>query len=323
MSSHPEPSTASRGVENRSEVIGVDQAAGQRKSDLLGLFVAVVMASSAAGLMAAADAPALAIAFWRNGLAALVLLPMIWKHRAAILNLSRQQQSRMVLAGFFLGVHFACWVPSVKLTSIAAAASLVATQVVWAAVLAKLAGHAVPRQQAIGIAIALVGVITLTGIDVSLTPSAMAGDALALLGAMMAAAYMHQGQQVRTALPLSAFTAVVYAAASVTLLVVCVVGGQQLIGYSPKAWMYIVAVTAMAQFGGHTLFNRALRSFSATAVSIAILFQIPGGMLWGWAIIGQVPKAALLPAAALIAAGVVLVIRAERPASVDADALLD
>ncbi len=294
-----------------------------RQSDLLGLLMAVVMASSAAGLMAAAEAPALAIAFWRNALAAIVLLPMVWKHRVAILALPRSQQTRMLLAGFFLGVHFACWVPSVKLTSIAAAASLVATQVVWAAAFARLAGRAVPRAQALGIAIALLGVVTLTGIDVSLSPSAMAGDALALIGAMMAAAYMHQGQQVRSHLPLSAFTAVVYSAASLTLLAVCLVGNQPLTGYPGKAWIYIVAVTALAQFGGHTLFNRALRSFSATAVSIAILFQIPGGMVWGWAIIGQVPRAALLPAAVLIAAGVVLVIRAERPAAIDPAAVVD
>lgn len=306
-----------------ADVAQQTQSTEHRRTDLVGLFGAVVMASSAAGLMAAADAPSLAIAFWRNALAAMLLLPMIWRHQLALRSLDRRQWRLMVGAGFFLGVHFACWVPSVKLTSIAAAASIVATQVVWAAVLARLAGHHVPRMQAVGILIALAGVVTLTGIDVSMTPSAIAGDLLALFGAMTAAAYMHAGQQVRTHLPLSAFTAVVYLAASCTLLVVCTVGGVQLAGFPARAWGYIAAVTLLAQFGGHSLFNRALRSFTATAVSIAILFQIPGGMLWGWAVIGQVPKAALLPAAALIAAGVVLVIRAERPKVADADALLD
>lgn len=297
--------------------------AAQRRSDLVGLFVAVTFASSAAGLMAAADAPSLAIAFWRNALAALVLVPMLLRNRAVLAGADRSQWRSMLAAGAFLGVHFACWVPSVKLTSIAAATSLVATQVVWAAVFARLAGTPVPRAQAVGIGVALVGVVALTGIDVSLTPEAIAGDVLALLGAMAAAAYMHNGQKVRSQLPLSAFTAVVYLTASATLLIICAVGGVPLAGYSLQAWGYIAAVTLFAQFGGHTLFNRALRSFSATAVSIAILFQIPGGTLLGWVILGQAPKAALIPAALLIALGTVLVIRSERPRTIDVDALSD
>lgn len=298
-------------------------ASVHRRSDLIGLFAAVVFASSAAGLMAAADAPSLAIAFWRNGLAAILLLPTIYRHRAALAGLERSRWRSMLAAGGLLGVHFACWVPSVKLTSIAAATSLVATQVVWAAVFATLAGVHVPRVQAVGIGIALVGVVALTGIDVSLSPEAIAGDVLALLGAMAAAGYMHNGQRVRPLLPLSTFTAVVYLTASLTLLVICGVARVPLVGFSAHAWLLIAAVTLFAQFGGHTLFNRALRSFSPTAVSIAILFQIPGGTLLGWVILGQAPKAALLPAAALIAVGVVLVIRAERPTSIDLDGLAD
>lgn len=273
--------------------------------------------------MAAADAPSLAIALWRNALAAIVLIPALYRHRDALCALDRRTWKSMLAAGLLLGIHFACWVPSVKLTSIAAATSLVATQVVWAAVFAKLAGHDVPRAQAIGIAIALFGVVLLTGIDVTLSPAAITGDLLALVGAMASAAYMHNGQKVRSLLPLSAFTGVVYTTAAMTLLVICLVRAVPIFGFSAHAWLLIAAVTLFAQFGGHTLFNRALRSFSATAVSIAILFQIPGGILLGWAILGQAPKAALLPAAALIAAGVVLVIRAERPTTLELESAVD
>ena len=294
-----------------------------RRSDLLGLLFALVFASSAAGLMAAADAPSLAIAFWRNALAAFLLLPALVRHRTALRSLQRAQWLRMTTAGALLGLHFACWVPSVKLTSIAAATSLVATQVVWAAAFARLAGRRVPRTQALGIAVALLGVVVLTGIDLTLSPKAITGDVLALLGAMAAAAYMHNGQAVRPHLPLSAFTAVMYLTAAATLFVICAFGRVHLAGFSPHAWLLIAAVTGFAQFGGHTLFNRALRSFSATAVSIAILFQVPGGILLGWAIAGQAPRQALFPAVALIAVGVALVIRAERPHTVEMEAGLD
>jgi drug/metabolite transporter (DMT)-like permease len=220
-------------------------------------------------------------------------------------------------------VHFACWVPSVKLTSVTSATSLVATQVVWAAVIAAVAGKRPPKLQFAGIAIALTGVLILTGIDFALSPTALFGDLLALLGAVLVAAYMFNGQKVRQYLPLSAFTSVVYLTAAITLLAICLVLQVPLFGYSIDAWLLIGAVTLFAQFGGHTFYNRALRSFSPTAIATTILFQIPGGSLLGWAIVGQVPELALIPAAITIAIGMVLVIRSERPKGIELEAGID
>ena len=287
-----------------------------RRTDLTGLLLAVVFASSAATLMSAADAPSLAIAFWRNALAALVLLPFIIRSRPAITKLTAVQWRPLIAAGVFLGVHFATWVPSVKLTSIASATALVSTQVVFAALYARLAGRKSPKIQTVGISLALVGVVVLTGVDFSLSPIAITGDLLALIGAMLVAAYMHNGQKVRPNLPLTTFTGLVYFIAAFTLLLICLIMGIPLFGFSLQAWILIGAVTLFAQFGGHTFYNRALRSFSATAVSISILFQIPVATLIGWVFVGQVPKIELIPAAILIAAGMVIVIRSERPSAV-------
>ena len=104
-----------------------------------------------------------------------------------------------------------------------------------------------------------------------------------------------------------------------TLGFICLVGRVPFSGYSVNAWMLIVLVTVVAQFGGHSLMNMALRSFSATAVSISILFEMPGSTLIGWVWPGQTPPWSLLPAAVLIGIGTVLVIRAERPQTVDVD----
>lgn len=229
----------------------------------------------------------------------------------------------MVAAGIFLGVHFATWVPSVKLTSIASATALVSTQVVFAALFARLAGRKAPKIQTVGIFLALLGVVVLTGIDFSLSPAAIAGDLLALTGAVLVAAYMHHGQKVRPHLPLTVFTGMVYLIAAVTLLVICLAMSVPLFGFSLQAWILIGAVTLFAQFGGHTFYNRALRSFSPTAVSLSILFQIPVATLIGWGFVGQTPAIELVPAAILIAAGMVIVIRSEKPRGVDIETGLD
>lgn len=296
-------------------------SASHHRTDLVALVVAVAAVSLSGPIMTATDAPALGIAFWRNALGAMLTIPFAFRHRRALAELSRRQWLAMSAAGMLLGLHFAAWIPSLRYTSIAASTALVATQVVWAAVLAFLAGHRAPREEWIGIGISLLGVVVLTGIDISLTPRALIGDMLALLGAMGSAAYMTVGQRVRPALPLAAYTAVVYTTSAVTLGLICAVGAVPLAGYSTNAWLLIGAVTLVAQFGGHSLLNLALRSFSATAVSIAILCEMPGSTLVGWVWPGQTPPWALLPAAVLIVGGIVLVLRASRPASLAPEAV--
>ena len=296
-------------------------ASTARRTDLIALVVAVAAVSLSGPIMTATDAPALGIAFWRNALGAVVTLPFVLRHLPTLRALSRQQWLAMGAAGVLLGLHFAAWIPSLRYTSIAASTALVATQVVWAALLAFMAGHRAPRLEWIGIGISLLGVVVLTGIDISLTPRALIGDVLALLGAMASAAYMTVGQRVRPTLPLSAYTAVVYAISAITLGVICFAGSVPLTGYSAKAWLLIAAVTAVAQFGGHSLLNMALRSFSATAVSIAILCEMPGSTLVGWVWPGQTPPFALLPAAVLIVGGIVIVLRSSRPTTLDPDAV--
>lgn len=292
-----------------------------RRSDLTALVIAVFAVSLSGPMITATDAPPLAIAFWRNALASLVMLPFLLRSRAVLRTLTTRQWGSMLLAGVLLGVHFAFWIPSLSFTSIAASTALVSTQVVWAAMLAYLAGHRAPRAEWVGIGIALFGVVLLTGIDVSLSPRALLGDVLALLGAMGSAAYMHVGQRVRPALALSTYTAVVYLTAAATLFIICVGGSVPLSGYPTSAWVLIAAVTVVAQFGGHSLLNMALRSFSATAVSMAILLEMPGSTLVGWLWPGQHPPLALLPAAALILVGVVAVIRSAPPAAPDTDVM--
>jgi len=283
-----------------------------RRIDASALAVAIISISASAPIVVAFAGPALAIGLWRNILGAVITLPFALRHRDALRTLSAEHWRYTIAAGVLLGIHFGTWIPSLRYTSIAASTALVATQVVWAALFAYALGHRAPRTEWIGIGVAIVGVVVLTGIDVSLDARALFGDLLSLLGAISAAAYVVIGQRVRPVLPLSAYTAVVYAVAAMTMLVICLATGTQLWGFSTRDWWLIIAITVLAQFGGHTLMNMALRSFSATAVSLAILVEVPGATLFGWVWPGQTPPWQLLPAAALILVGLAIVSRASR-----------
>ena len=300
-----------------------DAAAAHRRADLSVLMLGVFGGATAGPIMAGTQAPSLAIAFWRNALAAIILLPMLLRSRALLATLERRQWVSVIGAGMLLGVHFSCWVPSVKLTSVAAAQVLVSTQVVCAAVLEHLGGRRAPRMQFVGIGATLLGVLWLTGVDFAFEPSALLGDGLALFAAMVGAAYMHTGRAARTVLPTFTYTAILYLAASTTLLVICLVRGVSLAGYPAHAWLLIAAVTLLAQFGGHSLYNKAMRSFSATAVSNIVLLQVPIGAILAWLFLAQVPRITLLPAAVLLAVGVIIVVLHEHPTRADVEALAD
>ena len=285
--------------------------------DLALIAVAIAAVSTAAPLIREARAPALAVAFWRNAFAVAVLGPVCAaRRRGEIARLGRAPAGGALLAGLLLSAHFATWVPSLSFTTVASSVALVATQPVWAALLARARGHEVPAQAWLGIAVAVGGAVLLTGVDVALSGRALVGDLLALAGGVLAAGYVTVGGEVRQSVSTTLYTAICYTTAAVVLGLLCLGGGQALGGFDGRTWLCLLALTAGPQFLGHSVVNRVLRTTSATIVSVAILFEIVGSTLLAWIAFGEAPPAGAYPAAVLIAAGTVLVVLSGRPAEV-------
>jgi drug/metabolite transporter (DMT)-like permease len=275
------------------------------------LAIAILGVSTSGPIIASTAAPTLAIAFWRNGMASLALLPVaLLRARTELRTLGRREWLLCLVAGVFLAAHFATWVPSVRLTSVASATALVATQPVWAALLARAAGRRVSAGVWLGIVVSVSGAALLTGADFSLSGSALLGDLLATVGGALAAAYVTAGAAVRPRVSTTAYTFVCYSSCSVLLLLVCLVGGQRLAGYDAVTWLRLAALTAAAQLLGHSLVNVVLRSVTPTVVSLAILFEVPGAAIIAAAWLGQLPAPSALPGLLLLLAGVGLVVRA-------------
>lgn len=279
-------------------------------ADLALLVVALLAVSTSGPLITATAAPALAIAFWRNAMASAVVVPLAaGRARTELAALSGRQRGLAVLAGIFLAAHFATWVPSLRYTSVASATALVAAQPVWAALFARLQGQHIPTRAWAGIALAVTGVAVLTGVDVSFTGRALTGDLLALAGGVFSAAYVTTGGHLRQSMTTTAYTAVCYSTAAGLLLLGCLVGNQALAGYPAASWWKLAALTAGAQLVGHSSFNRILSTTSPTVVSLAILLEVPGATLIAAVVLHQRLHLAVLPAAALLLAGIATVVR--------------
>jgi drug/metabolite transporter (DMT)-like permease len=198
----------------------------------------------------------------------------------------------------------------VTLTSVASSTALVATQPVWAALLARLDGRQVARRVWVGILVAVTGAAMITGADLSLSARAVGGDLLAVLGGILAAAYVTAGAAVRVKISTTAYTTVCYSSCALLLVLVCLVFRQPLTGYSGATWIKLAALTAGAQLLGHSLINVVLRSTSPTVVSLAILFEAPGAAIIAAVWLDQLPPVSALPGIAVLLAGLALVIRA-------------
>lgn len=277
------------------------------------LAIAVLAVSSSAPLIAFAAAPALAIGFWRNALAVGVLAPVAALRRRSELRRlvsrgGRRELGWCALAGLALAVHFGTWVPSAKLTTVATATALVATQPVWQGLIALGQKRRLAPVTWVGIALAVSGAALATGSDLAVSAEAVAGDLLAVFGGFAAAVYTALGERARATISTTTYTTVCYGVCALGLLGVCLAGGVRLAGYSTSTWLAILALVGGAQLLGHSMFNFALMRVSATTVSVIILLEVPGAAVIAWLWLDQVPRPGSWPGLALLVIGVAVVV---------------
>jgi drug/metabolite transporter (DMT)-like permease len=284
--------------------------------DVALMAVAVVGVSLSAPLTAMVTAPMLALAFWRNAAGAALLLPVLLTRDRRVLSGLRWRDLRSsVVAGLFLAGHFAAWLPSLSMTSIGASIALVTTTPIWTALAARVSGVRFPAQVWWGLALAVAGAALIAGVDVTVSLEALAGDGLALLGAIFAGGYVLAGARARARLSTSVYTVTAYTTCALVLAVAALVVGAPLAGFAAREWWLILAITVCAQILGHTLLNLVLSSVGPTVVTLAVLLEVPGALLVALVLLQQLPPLLALPGVVLVVAGVALVVRASRPAT--------
>lgn len=267
--------------------------------------------STASILIRLADAPALAIAAYRTGIATSVLIPWVLMRR------NRPQPSQVkgartacMLAGLFLALHFAFWIQSLRMTSVASSATLVSTTPLFAALFSFLLFRDRPRAGLmVGIGLIMAGSAIIAGTDFTFSSEAFMGDLLAIGGAAAAAAYFIAGERARRTLNLSAYAVFAYGTAAVLLLVFCIAGGVQLSGFSTMTYGYLFALALVPQLIGHTVFNWSLRFLSPSTVSALVLGEPIGATILAFFILGEGISPGKALGLALLGSGILLASR--------------
>jgi len=291
-------------------------------ADVALMVVGVVGVSMSGPLIAAmASVPALAIAFWRMAIATVVTAPMGTAHRTALRRVSASDLWLTAVAALALAAHFALWVTSLKLTSVASATALVCLQAGWVVLFAWMGGTRPDRRTAAGLVVCFAGVLVVTGVDFTVSPEDLLGDLLALLGGVGSAVYMIVGGRVRQRTNNTVYTLLCYGMCSLLLGAVCLAGAVPLAGFTPDDWAQLLALAVASQLLGHTVFNHLLATISPTVVSLVILLEVPGAALLAGLFLNQTPPVGVYVGLAVLLCGlaVVTAVRREVPAAAPPD----
>lgn len=241
----------------------------------VGLTAGVVAVSFAAILIRKADAPAIVIAAYRMGIAALVVAPTAtvlggWR------SLSGPRDVLLCLtASAFLAIHFVGWIASLQYTSVASSVVLVTATPLMVALASRVfLKEPLRRGVLLGIALGLAGSIVIAAGDLaSAGQDNLLGDALALLGAVAMTGYLLVGRRVRPRVSILPYLTLVYVGAALLLLAGVGIAWAPLSGYSGQTYLFLVLVALVPQVLGHSLLNWSLARVTATLVSIAVMAE--------------------------------------------------
>ena len=234
--------------------------------------------------------------------------PTVLRSRSELAALGGRQYRWVAVAAIALALHFACFITSLRLTSVAAATALVCLQAGWIAVFNIVRGIHVPRLVLAGLGAAFGGVLVISGFDFALSREALLGDGLALAGGALAGVYTVAGGKARESMSTGAYTTLCYSGCAVLLLGMCLAFRQPLVSFPPAAWLGILGVTLVAQILGHTVFNHLLAVISPLVVSTIILLEIPGAAILAAVFLGETLPAGTYAGLGLILAGLAAVV---------------
>ncbi len=275
--------------------------------------VAISCASIFIRLAQAQGMPALSIAAWRLAVACGVLLPWAMvRSGVEIRSIPAEEWRLLAVSGVCLGLHFATWIASLDHTSVASSVVLVSLGPVFVGVGSwLLLGERIGLGTVAGLALATLGSIVIGWGDLRRGGDHLFGDLLALAGALFVAAYLMIGRRARGHLSLTAYVAVVYSVAMVTLLAIVGASGQPMLGFTPTAYGWAAALGLIPQLVGHSTLNWALRYLSATLVAVVTLAEPMGSSVLAYLLLHEsiTPSTALGGAVVLL--GIVLASRAE------------
>ncbi len=246
----------------------------------LALGVTILSLAFAAFFVRWANAPAPVFGFYRLGIATLILTPFFVRH--TIRNQRTSPNPRLfgwililpALAGLASALDHFVWNTSLKYTSAANATLLGNTSPLWVA----LAAWLIFKERSkglfwVGLALTMGGAVAVLSNDFLQHPMIGWGDLLALATGMFYAIFFLFSQRSRQHFDTLTHVWVSSLSSSIVLLILSLVTGSALNGYSPRTYLLFLAAALLPQLTGYLALGYALGHLPASVVSPTMLGQ--------------------------------------------------
>lgn len=265
--------TGAAAILARTDAVSTATASRLRVYGLLGFGILCIALSAI--FTRWAGVPGTVSAFYRLGIAALVLAPPM----ALGLRRGRVTRDRRIwllagAAGLFFALDLALWNTSLFLTS-AATSTLLGND---APIVVGLGALLIFRERLrpiywMGLALALAGMIVIAGREVFGGSNVGAGDLLALTAGCSYALYLLATQRIRVRMDTLSSLWIPGVSGALVLLVFNLASARPLLGYPTGAYLALLALGLVSQVAGWLAINYALGHMPASIVSVTLLGQ--------------------------------------------------
>ncbi len=276
------------------------------------LVIGVLFMSWSAIFIKLATAPVLTIAFYRMFFAVALLTPEMVVRRMP--RLRRRDLLLMLASGVLLAVHFVAWIAALKRTNVAVAVVLVNTHPLFVAILAWLfLGEKLTPKAVFWMFLTVLATAALSVGDFAAGENQVAGNLLALSGAVLVSGYLIIGRLLRRGISARVYVYVVYATSALTLLGACLVTGAPLFGHPGSDYLWFLGLALFPTLLGHSIFNWALGHLKTSVVATAILGEPVFATVLSLIILQEKPGITTIVIGPLLLYAIYRFVRAETP----------
>ena len=234
------------------------------------------------------DVPAISISFWRMFIAALILWTYSLFFKQCKVKSSNNLKSIFV-AGILLGIHFALFFQSIKMTKIANATFLGTLAPLFTLLLESfLFKRKFNKFVIMGLLLSFCGAVIILSHNFDMSQKYTLGNFLAVLCSVCLAISFIIAEKVRQTENTIVYTRTLYLAASATLLIIAVITNSNLVNHALSDYIGLLFLGLVPTIIGHNIIYYSVKFVSPTIVSSFPLGEPVIATILAFFIFGQI-----------------------------------
>jgi drug/metabolite transporter (DMT)-like permease len=255
------------------------------------------------------DVDPMIISFYRLSISAILFMPL-WK-KSDLKKIHWHSSGKLILlAGFFLALHFYTWITSLQLTTVGNSIFLESAHPLFGLLFSILFLKEKPGLRFIPVIfLGLSGMFIIVIRDINLDPDLVSGDLYAIAGAIFVAAYLIAARKTGKNIPLVPYLTLVYGLAALFLLIALLLKDICFWSLPLNTWFWLLLLALGPNFIGHSILNWASRKIPVYYVNTALLSEAVLATVLAALILQEIPGINFYIGAVLIIISVIRIFR--------------